>query len=191
MIDFLISKIKEYVSLNEEDFKAVNNLFVKEEFNAGDIILKEGSVCRKTWFVAKGILQFSINEKGEYRTFVFRKEGDITGDIESFIKKIPSSKRITALEDVTLYSITYQNMQAFYKQVKAGERFGRLIAEEAFIGVVRHYISYYNESPEERYIKFVNQNKDLIQRIPQYLIASYLGVKPQSLCRIKRKIALK
>ena len=145
-------------------------------------------MCNKVWFIAKGLVRFSILLDGEDRTFVFRNEGCFTSDIESFLKKTPSNKSIIAIEYTILYSISNANMQVLFKEVTNGERFGRLLIEEVFVMAVSHIASFYTESPEERYLKFTKHNHDFLQRIPQYHIASFLGIKPQSLCRIKKRL---
>lgn len=188
MTDFLISKIKQYVEVDDADIDLINELFVKEKYPENTIVLSQGSVCNKLWFISRGLLRFSINVDGDERTFVFRNEGSFTSDIDSLLKKTPSTKSIITIEESELYSITYEKLQLLYKKMKNGERFGRLLVEETFIGAVNHIVSFYSEPPEKRYIKLLDQNKDFIQRIPQYHIASFLGIKPQSLCRIKKRI---
>ncbi|MHC1774944.1 MAG: Crp/Fnr family transcriptional regulator [Lentimicrobium sp.] len=188
MTEFLINRISNYIDLSEQDIRVAESLFVKEQYKANDIIHSEGKVCRHMWFIAKGLVRFSINTDGEDRTFIFRNEGNFISDIEGFIKHIPATKSIIAIEDCEMYSISKANMQRFFREVTNGERFGRLLVEDVFVAAVNHIVSFYTENPETRYIRLLNQNKDFIQRIPQYHIASFLGIKPQSLCRIKKRL---
>jgi CRP-like cAMP-binding protein len=186
--DFLVLRIKNYIPLNETDKKLIGRLFVPEYFNKNELIIKERDYCQKMYFIATGIVRFSILIDGEDRTFVFRNEGSFFCDLESFLKKTPSRYTISAIEPTAILSITYDNLQVFYKEVNCGERFGRLNIEQIFLGVVNHLNAFYSESPEQRYVRFAKQHKDLLQRIPQYLVASYIGVSPQALCRIKKKL---
>lgn len=186
--DFLILRIKDYIPLNEKDQEIVSRLFVLEYFNKNELILKEGNYCQKLFFIATGIVRFSLHIDGEERTFVFRDEGVFCNDLESFLKKTPSKFNISAIEPTTIFSITYDNLQVFYNEISYGDRFGRLAIEQLFLGVVNHLTSFYSESPEQRYEIFSKQYKDLLQRIPQYHIASYIGVSPQALCRIKKRL---
>lgn len=188
MFEFLISRIRHYIELNDNDVAVVRSLFVREEFAKNEVILREGEHCRKVFFIASGILRFSKFVDGEDRTFVFRPEGAFVNDIESFRTKLPSDKTITTIGPAVLYTITWDNLQTFYRVVPQGERFGRLVVEEVFVMAVNHLTTFYAETPEQRYVRFVGQHKDLLQRIPQYHIASYIGVTPQALCRIKKKI---
>ncbi len=187
----LIEKIGEYITLSESEIELVDSLFNAEVYRANEVILEEGAVCNKLWFIEKGLVRFSINAEGEERSFVFRNEGHFISEIEGFIRRMPATKSIVAIEDCLLYSITEARMQQFYQMVRQGDRFGRLLIEQIFVAAVAHIVSFYTETPEQRYLKLMSQNRDFIQRIPQYHIASFLGVKPQSLCRIKKRLLTK
>ncbi len=187
MKELLINKIKEYIPLYEADVQVIDSMFVAEKFKPNEIILDEGEICNKLWFIAKGLVRYTINTDGEPRTFIFRNEGNFMSDSEGLIKHTPATKSIVAIEECLMYAITKTDLQQFYQKVTHGERFGRLLVEDIFIAAVKHIVSFYTESPESRYIKLLEQNKDFIQRIPQYHIASFLGIKPQSLCRIKKR----
>jgi CRP-like cAMP-binding protein len=189
-LDFLVLRIKDYIPINESDEKLLSRLFKLEYFKKNEIVLKEGDYCRKLYFIAAGIIRFSLLIDGVERTFVFREEGAFCSDLESFLNRAPSKYTISAIEPTTIFSITYENLQIFYNGITFGERFGRLNIEQIFLGVVNHLTTFYSESPEQRYLRFVSQHKDLLQRIPQYYIASYIGVSPQALCRIKKKVLL-
>ncbi|MGF1586115.1 MAG: Crp/Fnr family transcriptional regulator [Bacteroidales bacterium] len=186
--DLLILRIKDYIFLNKKEVELVKNLFKEEHFKKNEVILREGDVCRKLYFVADGIVRFSQISNGEERTFVFRPEGAFCNDLESFLKKTPSQNSISAIGPTTVLSITYDNLQVFYNQTTFGDRFGRLAIEHIFVMVVHHLTTFYSENPEQRYVRFANNHGDLLQRIPQYYIASYVGVTPQALCRIKKKL---
>lgn len=190
MKELLFNKIKEYIPLSDSELQIIDSLFVIEEFTANDIILAEGNVCNKMWFMAIGLVRYTINNDGEERTFIFRNEGNFISDIEGLVKKTAATKSIIAIENCLMYAITSADLQRFFNEVKYGERFGRLLVENIFVASVNHIVSFYTESPETRYIKLLKQNNDFIQRIPQYHIASFLGIKPQSLCRIKKRLLL-
>lgn len=187
--DFLISRIKDFIEVNDEEIEIIHRLFVKEHFKKNAILLREGEVCRKLFFIAKGIVRFSKLTDGEDRTYVFRGEGTFCHDLESFLQKVISKSAITAIEPTTVLSITYENLQIFYNELRYGDRFGRLAVEQVFVQVVNLLTTFNSESPEQRYLRFAMNHKHFIQRIPQYYIASHIGVTPQALCRIKKKIA--
>lgn len=186
--DLLILRIRENISLNNNEVEFVKNLFIEEHFKKNEVILKEGDVCKKLYFIANGIVRFSKFDEGEERTFVFRSEGSFCNDLGSFLRKSPSINSITAIEPTTVFSITYTNLQIFYNELRFGDRFGRIAIENVYTMLINQLIAFYSETPEQRYTRFARHHMKLLQRIPQYYIASYIGVTPQALCRIKKKL---
>lgn len=108
-------------------------------------------------------------------------------DYESFIPRIITTHSIQALEDSEIFTISYRDVQEFYSTVENAERFGRLAMEYTVIDVISELKSLYKDSRKLRYENFVQKYPEVVQRIPQYHIASYVGVKPQSLSRIRKR----
>lgn len=183
----LLTVIRHFVSFTpaEEDFIA--HLFVAEELPKGGFFLRQGEVSRKVAFIVEGVFHNFRNRDGQEHTFYFGREQEFIGDYSSFLPAKPAVHAIQALEPARLLTISYDNLQRLYREVRAGERFGRLVAEMLFVDVLGQLTSFYEETPEERYARFVRTYPDLQQRIPQYYIASYVGVKPQSLSRIRSR----
>ena len=130
-----------------------------------------------------------MNHNGEEKTYDFAQENDYICNYESFLSQSPSSKIIQALEDSDVLVISYNNLQIFYATVLKGERFGRIVIEAVFVQLLKDLSSFYTETPELRYEKFIKNHADLQQRISQYHIASFVGVKPQSLSRIRKRMS--
>ena len=178
--ELLLKKIRKYITLSEEECAFIKELFKPLSLTKGEILLQEGNTCKYFCYVNKGLLRQFINYEGKELTIHFNEEDTFICDFESFISKTPSQKTIIALEDSVLQMISYSNLQRFYKEIREGERFGRLLLEETFIEA---------DSPQERYLKFMRQYKNIEQRVAQKYIASFVGVTPQSLSRIRRRIA--
>ena len=187
----LIEAIKHYVSLNDNDIQLIKKLFEIKELRKNESFLQPGLICDNFAYIKKGLLRHSIYDDGEEKTIYFSSENDFVCDYESFISREVSKKVITAMEDTTIACISYDNMQIFYNDVHSGERFGRLYLEETFIKVVNHIISSHTDSAEQRYQNFHTSYRHIEQRIPQYYIASFVGVTPQSLSRIRRNMVKK
>jgi CRP-like cAMP-binding protein len=185
----LISTIERIIRLNKEEKKILSKLFAIKTYAKGDFFLKEGQVCREVGFIEKGIVRYFINHDGEELIYEFGKEYNFVCNYESFLDHSPSKKNIRFIEDATLLVISYDNLQLLYAHIKEGQRFGRLICEQIFVESLRQITSLYTHQPEERYIQFIRSYPDLQQRIPQYYISSYVGVKPQSLSRIRKRLA--
>ena len=185
----LIENIRTYVPLSTADEKIIRNLFHKKVINRDEHLLEAGQVCRRLIFIEKGLVRYYLFNNGEEQTHYFNKQGEWVCDYQSFIPKVPTTVNIQALEETITWTISYDDLQTFYREVKYGERFGRLGIEQVFIDIIRQIDSLYTDKPEIRYEKFIHAYFDIAQRVPQYHIASYVGVKPQSLSRIRKRIS--
>lgn len=175
------------IRLSPAEVDIVTSLFKQKSYKKGDFFLEEGRICKQVGFVAKGLLRYYINQGGEEKIYDFSQENEYVCNYESFLPQLPSSKNIQALEDSEVFVISYANLQLFYANVHEGERFGRIAIEAVFIKLLQDISSLYTETPELRYERFLKNHADLQQRVSQYHIASFVGVKPQSLSRIRRR----
>ena len=186
----LIQFITQLITLTSTEKKLVQDLFKEKNYKKGDFFLAEGETCKHVGFITKGIMRYYINDEGEEKTYGFSKENDFVSNYESFVPQTPSQQIIQALEDCVLRVISRNDLPQFYTEIKEGERFGRLVIEQVFIQTLNERNSFYTDSPEFRYEKFIQQHPDLQQRLSQYYIASYVGVKPQSLSRIRKRLSV-
>ena len=177
----------EVIYLSEHETTLVQSLFHEAFVKKGCFLLKEGEVCTNLTFVCKGIFRYFIDHDGEDRTYNFAKEGDFVCNYESLIRQSPSHKHIQAIEDSEVLTISSENLQRFYREVEQGNLFGRIHMEKIYADTIRQLVAHYTETPEQRYLNFLKKYPDLNQRLPQYYIASYVGVKPQSLSRIRKR----
>ena len=188
MYDQLIRKITSYTPLSEAVLPQIDALFERKVLLKNDFFLREGQICRELGFISKGLVCYYVNSGGNDVVHNFARENDFICNYDSFINRSASQKNILALEHTELLVISFDNLQRFYKIIPGGERFGRLLMEEVYVQAIKHIISFYTDSPEQRYSEFVAQHNELLQRIPQYHIAAYIGVKPPSLSRIRKRM---
>jgi CRP-like cAMP-binding protein len=188
MINSLLNSIQNIITLSPEEVDIVTSLFKEKTYKKGEFFLEEGRICKHVGFVAKGLMRFYINHDGEEKIYDFSQENEYVCNYESFLPQKPSSKNIQALEDSVVFVISHNDLQSLYKNVREGERFGRIAIEYVFLQVLQDLSSFYTETPEVRYERFLKTHADLQQRISQYHVASYVGVKPQSLSRIRKRI---
>ncbi len=189
MINSLLYSIQNLITLSPAERDIVTSLFKEKTYNKGDCFLAEGQICKQVGFVAKGLMRYYINHNGEEKTYAFSQENDYVCNYESFLSQSPSSKIIQALEDCDVLVISHKDLQLFYANVREGERFGRIAIEAVFLQLLQDVSSFYTETSELRYERFIKNHADLQQRISQYHIASFVGVKPQSLSRIRKRIS--
>jgi CRP-like cAMP-binding protein len=188
-MDLLIQTIKDQISVTEKDILTIENLFHKKSFKKGEHLLSAGEICRYIIFIESGLVRYYTNNEGTDQTHYFNKEGEFVCDYISFLPQAASMVNIQALEDTVVYRISAQGIQQFYREVTNGERFGRLALEKVFVNVITQVVSLYTDTPDNRYLKFLAEYPDLVQRIPQYYIAAYVGVKAPSLSRIRKRLA--
>lgn len=189
MMERLLYNIQSVITLSQTEKDIVTSLWNAKTYKKGDFFLGEGQICKQVGFVVKGLMRYYINHDGEEKTYAFAQENNFVSNYESFIPQIPSTKIVQALEDCEILQISYNDLQLFYKSIAQAERFGRLVIEQVFIQTLQDLSSFYTDTPELRYEKFIKKHADLLQRISQYHIASYVGVKPQSLSRIRKRIS--
>ena len=188
-MDALIKAVKHFIRISSEEEAIISNLFTESHLKPGEYFLEEGKVCRSVAFIEKGLLRYFVTQDGNEKTIYFSKENEFACNYSSFLPGKPSDTGIQALEETTLYLISYDNLQRLYEDVKEGERFGRLGIEQVFLTSREQIRSLYADPPAARYQQLLAAYPDLVQRIPQYYIASYVGVKPQSLSRIRKRLA--
>jgi CRP-like cAMP-binding protein len=189
MIDSLLQSIQHVIPLSASEKDIVISLFKEKTYKKGAFFLEEGNICKQVGFVAKGLLRYFINHDGEDKTYDFAQENGFVCNYESFIPRTPSTKNIQALEDCEILQISYDDLQVFYNSISQAERFGRIVIEQVFIQTLQDLSSFYTDTPALRYEKLLTRHPDLLQRMSQYHIASYVGVKPQSLSRIRKRIS--
>jgi CRP-like cAMP-binding protein len=187
-MDILLNAIRQHIPLSPDEELVVRSLFRESNLQKGEHLLEVGSICRNIFFIERGLVRYYCTINGEEKTSYFNKEGEFVCDYASFLPQIPSATNIQALERCRVYAISHANIQLFYNKVAHGERFGRLALEEVFVNVISQVSSLYNDPPELRYSTFLSKYPDIAQRIPQYHIASYVGIKPQSLSRIRKRM---
>ncbi|ULQ54303.1 Crp/Fnr family transcriptional regulator [Flavihumibacter fluvii] len=188
MYSQLIHRIKQYIQLSDSDITVIETLFDKKTLVKGEFFLQEGKICRELGFINKGLVCYYVTVNGTEVVHNFAKEHEFICNYDSFINKTVSHKNVIALEHTEMLCISFQKLQQLYKTISSGERFGRLHMEDVYTDAINHIISFYSSSPQQRYREFVQNRKELLLRVPQYYIASYLGIKPQSLSRIRKRM---
>ena len=174
-----------YVDINEDEWYNFSSEFIVEKFKKREIIHNYGDICKYLYFVEKGILRvFFIDEEGDEKTFHFAFEDTFAPDYESFLKQISSNYIIQAIEDVTLVQIPLNALHFAYKNLRYGERLGRLLAEEYIFVFTKKTKAIYTKTPLQRYQNFKKIFPDIFERVPQHYIASYLNISSVHLRRL-------
>lgn len=186
--NILLASLKKLAPLDFEEEKLILNAFKIFSLKKNEYYLQSSEVNSKLGFLVKGLVRYFVFKNEEEATLEFTKEGEFVADYGSFISRQPSIQNIQALEDCEFLVIDYDDLQNLYKESKNANFLGRMIIEHRFVIMVNQLLTVHQYNPEDRYRYFLQHYKELVQRIPQYLIASYVGVKPQSLSRIRKRI---
>ena len=189
-IEAFISFISEKVTLTNEDIEKLKDLITLEHFDKGTFILNQGQVCNKLRFVYSGIYRvYQINEGKEITSyFNFEHRNRLVGAFVSLLTSQPSEEYIECISPGTLVTVNYYDWEALYTISPALNTFGRLLAEFNYILAIERIASLQYKNATNRYEAFIEQYPGLFNRIPHHYIASYLGITPESLSRIRKSL---
>jgi len=187
MKNILFDFISKYVSLTEEEKNAIVSLDIFHSVKKGAILLNEGQKSKDSYFVLKGCIRTYYVLDGEEKTTAFYTELEALTPT-CVISKTPSDYYVSCVED-TILLISNTDMEAeINSKFPKFETMCRLFAEELLAKERIDFDEFKTSSPEQRYLNVLQKRPDLIQRVPQHQLASYLGIKPQSLSRLRARL---
>ncbi|WP_111309825.1 Crp/Fnr family transcriptional regulator [Confluentibacter sediminis] len=185
----LLKYIDNYVSLTkkEEDFLVSKVIYRK--YLKGQYLVQQGDICKYTCFVISGCTKtFYMDDLGQEHIMMFSIEDWWTSDMGSFINQTPADFNIQFLENTELIMFSYEAMEDLYRNIPKLERFFRQIIEKAFIASQKRIVRNLSMTAKDKYLYFKNQYPQIEQRIPQYMVASYLGITKEFLSKIKSQL---
>ena len=163
-------------------------LFVKKK----TLLLRQGEVCRFEAYIVKGcVKKYYIDENGDQVILQFAVEDWWISDIGSFSEQRPSNLFIEAFEDTELLTIDFDSKQKLFTEIPNLERVFRIMVQRAYSVLESRFYATVSHSAESRYLEFLSKYPTIPQRVPQQQIASYLGITPESLSRIKKRLLRK
>lgn len=176
------------VQMTDEDWRIFSSKLIREEFPKKHRILDEGQTENYLSFIQRGIIRFYIPREENDLTFAFAFDGQFVSAYDSFLTRQPSSYRVETLSSTVLWRLTYDDLQTIYRDSDIGQTIGRLSGEDLFLKKSERELSLLSETAEQRYLNLLTDQPDLIRNIPLKYIASYIGITPQALSRIRRRI---
>jgi CRP-like cAMP-binding protein len=188
MNDFIQIKqaIFQLFPLSEPEWGAFAGKLLLKTFKKGEYLIREGQVENYIFFINKGAARSYFLKDGKEFTVDFQFEGDFITAYFSFITREPSSMFIELLENTEVVVIAHKFLNQFYSQYHSIEKIGRLIAEIQYVKRLRKEMDLLSYTAEERYIRLMEKNPQLIQNISVKHLSSYLGIQPESLSRIRK-----
>lgn len=189
MWNILFSNIGKHVLLSSHEMEVIQNYFKPKKYRKHQFVLQEGEICRYEHFIVNGLTRtYELNDRGQEHVIQFGLEGWWVGDMYSYLTETASRYNIDCMEDTTILQITRADQEVLYEKVPKLERFFRLLIQNAFIASTQRITSSLSKSGAERYQEFISKYPMIEQRVPNHQIASYLGLTPQGLSRIRSKI---
>jgi CRP-like cAMP-binding protein len=178
-----------YIDFTEEELSIVKDYFEYIKLKKREILSLSKNKGEYIYFIEKGLIRYFQDVDGEEVTGQFFFEGGWYTDLDSYLTGQPSKQTVQAIEDSTLMYISKKNVDNLYNKFPKFERFGRLLGEQRHLGIRKKTDQLTLLNAEERYLELLKSRPKVIKRVPQHYIASYLGIKPQSLSRIRKRIS--
>ena len=193
MFELLFQKLEEKIKLTEEEKKLSRSFFIPKKLRKKQYLLQEGDVCKNVAFVEKGLLRsYTINDKGQEHINQFAFEGWWIADQFSFLTREPSKYNIEAMEDCELLLLSKSSEDEMLDKIPKFERYFRILLQNNLIATQKRLVSSLSQTAEERYSELIQDcPTTLPHRIPQHMLASFLGITPETLSRIRRQITSK
>lgn len=185
----LLNYINQYVTLSSQEELIISSNIHYRKYKKGQYIVQQGDICKYESFILSGCLKtYFVDQEGQEHVVMFAVEDWWTADLGSFITKTPSDYNVQCLEDTELLQFSYETLENLYIQVPKLERFFRIIIQKAYVSLEKRVIRNFSLPAKDRYIIFKEQYPAIEQRVPQYLVASYLGITKEFLSKIKKEL---
>ncbi|MCI5059070.1 MAG: Crp/Fnr family transcriptional regulator [Flavobacteriales bacterium] len=184
----LIDNVSKYVDITPEAWRDIESQFTLKKIKRGDFFVREGMICKHLGFIKQGIVRSYYLHKGEEITRFMLWENMWMTALSSFVTQESTHENIQAVTDCELLLISKSSNESLYERYIEWQKLGRLINQEYHIKLEKRLISLLSLNAEERYINLINEQPEILQKVPLQYIASYIGVTPVSLSRIRSKV---
>lgn len=187
----LIKKLTDHIAFEESELQSILAHFKLLDIKKGELLLRAGEVCSRAFFIEEGGLNMYQIEDGKMCVVELFLEGDMLAEPISFLKQTPTHCYIEAIGNAKIYEISHASIYNLYQQTYKWDRFVRLILEN---GVLRlfHRLAYNQAlSNEQHYLLLQKERPQLFEKVPQYLIASYLNITPEGLSKMRKRLTKK
>ncbi len=192
MFELLRTHVRKRVDLTDEEFDVCTKFFIPKKIRRKQFLLQEGEVCKSLTFVTRGCLRsYTVDGAGEEHILQFAVEDWWISDLCSFLSGGSATMNIDAVEDSELLLLEKPARESLLAAVPKFERFFRLLLERHYLASTKRVVDSLSASAKDRYLSFLSMYPAISQRVPQSQIASYLGITPQSLSRIRHEMASK
>jgi len=190
-LDKLHHYLGAFAPITKQEFTLLLPYIEIREFDKKVKVIREGEVERYLNIIAQGLARKYLPLKNKEITIQLASEGHLIHSELSFHNRIPSGAIVETIEPTVFFSISYDSLEQLYEQSPKIERLGRLLISELFIKKDSRYFDQLNKSTRERFLEYMRNHPQMVQRVPQKYIASYLNIKPETFSRLKHLVRLK
>lgn len=177
------------MDMSQEDWDIFSSKLRRQEYPQKHLLIKVGQIETHLSFIEKGVIRFYIPKEENDITFGFAFAGNFVSAYDSFLTKQPSSYCLETLSETTVWQLSFDDLQTIYRETEIGNTIGRKAAEELFLKKKKRELSLLTNTAEQRYLNLFTEQPHLLQHIPLKYIASYIGITPQALSRIRKRIS--
>lgn len=175
--------------LQKSEWNFIAAHFKRKVLSKGTIIIRKGETEKYLSFVETGIVRFYIPGEENDLTFNFSFDKEFTCAYDSFLTQTPSEYELQALAETIVWQISFEDLQKVYKETNVGNYLGRFAAEDLYLAKSKRELSLLKQNAKERYLDLFTDKPDILKYIPLKYVASYIGITPQGLSRIRRQIS--
>lgn len=187
--NLLIESLEKHIPLSENDKALIVSSLRERKVKKGQFLVHEGAVSRYTNFVQEGSVRtYFIDSNGQEHIVQFAIEGWWISDLNSFIMQSPATFNVQAIEDCVILELPFESLEILYEKIPKLERYFRIITQRAFVGFQQRVVQNISMAAEDRYLAFQQKYPKIELRIPQKLVASYLGISAEFLSKIKKRL---
>tara|TARA_R110002073_G_scaffold89852_6_gene212516 strand:- start:32673 stop:33257 length:585 start_codon:yes stop_codon:yes gene_type:complete len=180
--------INRYIPFSDQEIILFFEFLEIKKYSKKELLLKTGRICNHHYFILEGLLRsYYIDEKGTDRIIQFAIENWWVTNLESYVRETSSTFSIETIETSTILSISKPNLELAFLKIPKLERFFRIITENTLVAIQRKNEYYMKLNSKERFETLLNSIPDFLQRVPMYMIASYLDITPEYLSEIRKK----
>ncbi len=189
MFEEILKHVEEVVQLTESERERFISILTKKKLRKRQFLIQEGDTVKYEYFVAKGCLKaYEVDDNGDEHIIQFAKENWWISDFKAFFEEGKATLNIDCIEESVVYGIEKQDLENLFLDVPKFDRFFRIKLTSAFVALQNRILSSLDKSNGERYLDFQKTYPNLEQRVPNYMIANFLGIKPESLSRIRKSL---
>jgi CRP-like cAMP-binding protein len=183
----LFNYINQYIELTAGEKSRIAELTELATYKKGAFLLEAGQYCNRQFFITSGCVRtYYIDQKAEEHIIQFAIENWWAADLHSYINRTPADYHIQALEPTEAIILKVEEVEKLYKEIPSFERLFRIIIQKAYVAAQQRIVATISQTAEERFTAFLQKYPGLTQRVPQYMIASYIGVTPEFFSKMKK-----